>query len=225
VGDQVRTAWIELQDAGEEFANTLSHGIGLIFAVALLPFALVVAAHRGDSIAIAGVAAFAVALVMVYASSTIYHALPKGEAKAMAQRVDHAAIYVMIAGTYTPFAVGALRGWFGWVLLTLVWAIAAFGVRTKLSLHIPLKCESVASYLWFGWLIVIATPALIHAIGWAGFAWLIAGGLSFTAGAYFCANDERIRNGHCLWHLFVLAGSTCHAVAVLVYAIPTPATA
>lgn len=220
MGEQVRTAWIHLQDAGEELANTVSHGVGLILSIALLPVAVMFAAHRGDLLAIAGIATFAVALVMVYTSSTVYHALPKGETKSLWQRVDHAAIYVMIAGTYTPFALGALRGWLGWVLLSLVWIIAAFGVRTKLRPDIPLQTESVTSYLWFGWLILIATPALIHVIGWSGFAWLIGGGLSFTAGSYFCANDERIRNGHCLWHLFVLVGSTCHAVAVLGWAVP-----
>jgi hemolysin III len=220
VGEQVKAAWIHLQDAGEEFGNTISHGVGLILSVALLPFALVVAARRGDSLAITGVATFTVALIMVYASSTVYHALPKGGAKTLWQRVDHAAIYVMIAATYTPFTLGALRGAFGWVLLCLVWAIAAAGIRRKLRLNTPLQYDSVASYIWFGWLIVIAAPFLIHAIGWTGFAWLMAGGLSFTAGAYFCANDDRIRYGHCAWHLFVLVGSTCHAVAVLGYSIP-----
>jgi len=223
VGDRVKAAWFQLHEAGEELANTVSHGVGLILSLLLLPFAVVLAARHGDLFSVAGVATFAVALVIVYASSTVYHALPPGRRKAIARRVDHAAIYFMIAATYTPFMIGALRGALGWSLLGVAWAIAVRGIRSKLDLDRPTDCESVAGYIGFGWLIVVAAPALVHAIGWSGFAWIIAGGLSFTAGAYFCANDARIRNGHCLWHVFVLVGSACHAVAVLGYSVPPTA--
>ena len=207
----------------EEVANAMSHGIGLVASIAGFPVLIMLGMRHGDPLAALGAAVFALSLLFVYITSTVYHALPVGRAKDVWRRLDHAAIYVLIAGTYTPFTLGVLRGPLGWKLLLIVWSAAIVGVTLKLVFGAArLAPLSTATYLALGWMAVIAFEPLLARVGWHGLAWLIGGGLAYTVGVVFFSCDERIRFGHCVWHFFVLGGSLCHAVAVALYAIGTP---
>jgi hemolysin III len=201
----------------EELANSVSHGFGLVFAVAAVPV-LVVRATMGGGIAnVIGSTVFGLALILLYAASTWYHAVPASSAKERLRLLDHAAIYMLIAGTYTPFTLGVLRGTLGWTLLGLVWTAAAVGVIAKLIVGFRYPRLSAAMYLAMGWLAVVAIRPLLLGMPRTGFALLVAGGLSYTVGvAFFAARN--VPYAHFVWHLFVLAGSTCHFFAVLWYA-------
>lgn len=204
--------------AGEELANVLSHGLGLLASLVALPILAVNAWWRHDGWQLLGASVFGVTLVLLYAASTGYHLLrPGSRAKEKFRLLDHAAIYLLIAGTYTPFTVGALRGPWGWGLLIAVWALAATGIVLKLKVGFRHEGLSTAVYLFMGWLVVIAIRPLIARIGLAGFGWLLAGGMSYSVGVIFFA-WARLRFAHLLWHGFVLLGSACHVVAVLRYA-------
>ena len=202
---------------GEEIANSVTHGIAALASVAALPILLIVTIGRGDPWQVAGGAIFGGTLVMLYLASTLYHALPHPRAKRVFRILDHSAIYLLIAGTYTPFALGALRGAWGWTLLAAVWSLAALGVTAKATLGFRFPRLSTAVYIVMGWLGVIAFKPLLTHVGVAGMMWLLAGGLCYTAGVIFFA-WERLRYGHMVWHLFVAAGSVCHFFAVLWYA-------
>ena len=201
---------------GEEIANSVTHGVAALASVAALPILLVVAIARGDPWRIAGSAIFGATLVMLYAASTLYHALPHPRAKRVFRILDHSAIYLLIAGTYTPFAVGPLRGPWGWTLFGAVWALAALGITAKATVGFGFARLSTAVYVVMGWLAIIALRPLLTQVGVAGMMWLLAGGLCYTAGVIFFA-WERLRYGHMVWHLFVAAGSVCHFFAVLWY--------
>lgn len=206
------------QSFGEEVANSVSHGIGLLAALTAFPFLVIVAAQRGDAANVIGASVFAVALVLVYLTSTLYHALPRQRAKQIFRILDHSAIYLLIAGTYTPFTLGVLRGPWGWTLFGLQWGLAAAGIVLKSIGGIRYGKLSVAVYLAMGWLVLIAIgPVMDHVPPW-GLFWLVAGGIAYTAGVVFFAL-ERIRYFHLIWHLFVIAGSACHFFAVLWYAV------
>jgi hemolysin III len=202
---------------GEEIANSVTHGVALLASVAALPILVVVAVARRDPWQVAGAAIFGVTLITLYAASTLYHALPHSRAKRVFRVLDHSAIYLLIAGTYTPFALGALRGAWGWALLGTVWPLAVLGIIAKATLGFRFPRLSAAVYLMMGWLAVIAFGPLMAQVGVAGMAWLVAGGLCYTAGVLFFA-WERLRYGHMVWHLFVAAGSVCHFFAVLWHA-------
>ena len=207
----------------EEVANTASSGVGLVASIVALPLLILLAVRQGDAWAIVGASVFGASLISVYTTSTMYHALPVGRAKQIWRRLDHAAIYLLIAGTYTPFTLGALRGPWGWPLFGIVWGLAAVGIFAKLVLgphHLP-RLSTIA-YVALGWLIVIAFGPLITHVGWAGVTWLLLGGAAYTIGAIFYSCDQRIRFGHSLWHLFVIAGSACHGIAVAAYGIAAP---
>jgi hemolysin III len=208
------------QSLAEEIANSLTHGVGLVAAVAACPALLVAASQRGDRLHVVGACVFGATLVFCYLASTLYHAVPASRAKRALQVLDHAAIFLFIAGTYTPFALGPLRGAVGWTLLASVWLIAVGGVVLKLAVGCRHPRLSNALYLGLGWLGVLAVRPLVATIGVAGFAWLAAGGLAYTAGVAVYVRDCRWRYGHALWHLFVAAGSACHFVAVLRHAWP-----
>ncbi len=201
----------------EELANCFSHGVGLLGALAATPILIVSAVTRGTATAIVGSSVFAATMVLLYFTSTSYHAAPIGRLKERLRRLDHAAIYLLIAGTYTPFTLGVLAGPWGWTLFGLVWGTAAFGVCYKLTAGVRYPRLSTALYLIMGWLIVIAIRPLVLAMPLPGILWLVAGGIAYTAGVWFYAS-RRIPYGHFLWHLFVLAGSACHFLAVLRYA-------
>jgi hemolysin III len=202
---------------GEEIANSVTHGVGLLLSIVALPTLVIVAVRRHDAWQIVGGAIYGLTLVLLYTASTLYHALPAPRAKDVFRVLDHAAIYLFIAGTYTPFALGVLRGKWGWSLLAAVWALAAVGIVLKATRGFRYAWLSTAVYLAMGWLIVVALRPLVAQIGIDGLAWLLAGGVAYTAGVIFFAWD-RLRYGHMVWHLFVLAGSICHFVAVLRYA-------
>ncbi len=202
---------------GEEIANSVTHGVALLASLAAMPILILVAISNRDPWQILGGTIFGASLIMLYAASTLYHALPPSRAKRVFRVLDHSAIYLLIAGTYTPFALGALRGAWGWALLGAVWTLASLGITTKATLGFRFPRLSTAIYLLMGWLGVIAFRPLSTQLGTAGMAWLIAGGLCYTAGVVFFA-WERLRYGHMVWHLFVAAGSVCHFFAVLWYA-------
>ena len=206
------------QSVGEEIANSISHGLGFLLAVAGAPILIVTALRQGTVADVVAVSVFAASMALLYLSSTIYHALPTGRIKNVFHVLDHAAIYLLIAGTYTPFTLGVLRGGWGWTLFGLVWGLAAFGVLLKVFAGIRWNGLSTALYVGMGWLIVIAAKPLWESLPAAGLAWLLAGGLAYTAGVYFDLR-KTLRFGHLVWHLFVVAGTACHFVAVWKYAI------
>jgi hemolysin III len=206
------------QSAGEEIANSISHGLGFVLAVAGAPILIVTALRQGTVADVVAVSVFAASMALLYLSSTIYHALPTGRIKNVFHVLDHAAIYLLIAGTYTPFTLGVLRGGWGWTLFGLVWGLAAFGVLLKVFAGIRWNGLSTALYVGMGWLVVIAAKPLWESLPTAGLAWLLAGGLAYTAGVYFYLH-KTLRFGHLVWHLFVVAGTACHFVAVWKYAI------
>jgi len=200
----------------EETLHALSHGAGFLGALIGTPF-LVQAALRHGGAALVGVVVFSVTAALLYLSSTVYHVLPVGKLKEACEVVDHAAIFLLIAGTYTPFTLGVLRGTLGWSLLGLVWAIALAGVILK-SIHgVRYPRISVALYLGMGWLIVVAARSLYLNLPLPGLLWLAGGGLAYTVGVAFYVN-KRLVFGHFVWHLFVLAGTACHYFAILWYA-------
>ena len=206
------------QTLGEEIANSLTHGAGLVASVVAIPVLVLAATGRRDPWQLVGGAIFGATLVLLYLASTLYHALPASRAKAVLRVVDHSAIYLLIAGTYTPFTLGALRGPWGWTLLAIIWSLALLGIVAKLTLGFRFPRLSTVLYVAMGWLVVIAIQPLVASVSPAGLAWLLAGGLCYTGGVVFYATDQRLRYGHALWHLFVLAGSVCHFVAVLGHA-------
>ncbi len=205
------------QSAGEEIANGISHGIGVIAALVSAPFLMISAVHKGGASAIVGSGVFAGAMVLMYLASTLYHSFPDGKAKAVFQELDHGAIFVLIAGTYTPFTLGVLRGPWGWTLLALVWGLAIFGVTAKAMGGIRHPYLSTGLYLAMGWLILIAIRPLWHQMPLSGIWWLLGGGMAYTVGVVFYA-AKRVHYAHFVWHFFVIAGTTCHFFAVLWYA-------
>ncbi len=202
---------------GEELANTLSHGVGLLGAIAATPLLVIGTVGRGGPADVVGSSVFGASMVLLYAISTWYHAVSAGEIKQRLQRLDHAAIYVLIAGTYTPFTLGVLGGAWGWTLFGLVWGVAVIGIATKLAVGVRYPRISTTMYLVMGWLVLIAARPLVRAIPPQGLAWLGAGGAFYTVGVVFFVTG-RLPYGHFAWHLFVLAGSICHFFAVLWYA-------
>ena len=206
------------QSRGEEIANTISHGLGLIAALIGTPFLITHAARHGDAGFIVGASVFAATMVLLYLASTLYHALPVGSAKRVFRVIEHSAIFLLIAGTYTPFTLGVLKGPWGWTLFGLVWALAAAGVAMKAFSRLAHPIVSTSLYLLMGWLVVIAANPLYERVPASGLFWLVAGGLAYTIGVAFFATDTRLRYGHFIWHVFVTAGTSCHFFAVLWYA-------
>jgi hemolysin III len=206
------------QSAGEELANALSHGLAFLLAVASLPVLVSFTARDGSAANIVAASVFAGTMMLLYGVSTLYHALPPGRAKRWFNRIDHAAIYVFIAGSYTPFVLGALRGGWGWSLFGVVWALAAVGVTVKLFDRLKHPGWSTALYVAMGWVVLVAAVPLFERMPGPGLAWLVAGGLSYTVGAVVYLLDSRLRFAHCVWHLFVMGGSTCHFFAALWHA-------
>ena len=207
-----------MQSRGEELANSLSHGFGLIAALVASPFLVLHAVRQGDAGFMVGASIFAATMVLLYLASTLYHALPVSRAKRVFRVIEHSAIFLLIAGTYTPFMLGVLRGTWGWSLLGLVWGIAVTGVVLKALNRLTHPILTTSLYLLMGWLIVIAAEPLSERIPAVGLLWLVAGGLAYTLGVIFFALDSRLRYGHFFWHLFVMAGTACHYFAVLWYA-------
>ena len=205
------------QSLGEEIANAVSHGIGLLAAIVASPFLVIAAARRGGPAVVVGTSVFAAAIVLLYLTSTLYHALPAGRVKRAFRVIDHAAIFLLIAGTYTPFTLGVLRGGWGWTIFGLVWGLAILGISLKVIAGVRFPVLSTCLYIGMGWLALIAFRPIWFHMPVPGILWLVAGGVAYTAGVAFYAFD-RVRYLHFVWHLFVLAGTACHFVAVLNYA-------
>lgn len=202
----------------EEVANALTHGLGLLGSIVALPVLVVTALAKGDALLVVGYSVFGATMVALYAASTIYHALPPSRAKQLFRVVDHVAIYLLIAGSYTPFTFGVLRGAWGWTLSGIVWSLAIVGILLKTTVGFRFPRASTVLYLSMGWLAVVAAKPLAAAVPGAGLAWIIAGGLLYTGGVVFYARDYRPWH-HTVWHLFVLGGSACHFMAVWRYAV------
>lgn len=202
----------------EEIANGISHGVGLVAILAATPFLLMEAARHGDAVAIAGGAMFAGSAALLYLASTLYHLATSGRRKGFFRMLDHMAIYCLIAGTYTPFALGPLRGTFGWTVFAIAWALAFLGVMFKVFARYRFPYLSTAMYIGMGWLAVFLIRPLATHLPVAGLMWIVAGGVAYTAGTIFY-HRERMRFSHLIWHLFVLAGTVCHFVAVMWYAV------
>jgi hemolysin III len=207
-----------VQSLGEEIANSVTHGVGALASVVALPLLVMAAVPRGIQSVIGNVV-FGVSLVLLYVSSTIYHSLARNRAKRVLRIIDHSAIYVLIAGTYTPFTLGVLRGTWGWTLFVVVWSLAVLGVAVTSAVGVKFPRASVVVYILMGWLVVIAIKPLMTHLPPAGLAWLVAGGLAYTGGTVFYG-WRRLPYQHTVWHLFVLTGSVCHFMAVLRYAAP-----
>jgi hemolysin III len=205
------------QSLGEEIANSVSHGIGVILAVTAAPILVYSSIKAGGTAQIVGAVVFSVTLILLYTASTLYHSLPRNKAKKVFHILDHNAIFLLIAGTYTPFTLGVLRGTWGWTLFGLVWGLAVVGIVLKSVGGIRYRKFSTAVYLIMGWLIIVAAKPLWQNMPSNGLFWLLAGGVVYTTGVGFYAANK-IRYTHFIWHVFVIMGTICHFIAVLNYA-------
>lgn len=203
---------------GEEIANSVSHGVGVLAAMAVTPILILKSIPKGAA-AITGVSIFGATMIILYLASTLYHAFPKSKTKRVFQIFDHSAIFLLIAGTYTPFTLSVLPGMWGWTLFGIIWTLAIAGVVLKSVRNVKTSKLSTALYVGMGWLAVFAIkPLYDHMPAW-GLFWLLAGGLTYSIGVIFFAYDYSYKYNHFVWHLFVLGGTACHVVAVLVYAL------
>ncbi|MGC1422203.1 MAG: hemolysin III family protein [Terracidiphilus sp.] len=203
---------------GDILANSITHGLGAALAIAGAVY-LIVVSTRGSAWVVVSCSIFAATLVLVYICSTLYHSLVRTRARHVFHVLDHGAIYLLIAGTYTPFTLVSLRGTVGWTLFGIVWTLAVAGIVFKSFAVGRFAVASAVVYLFQGWVVIFAVHPLMHAISPHGLMWLLAGGLAYTLGIVFFALD-RIPYFHAAWHLFVLAGSFAHYVAILFYVVP-----
>ncbi len=208
---------IRRQSFGEELANSITHGVAALLAVIATPVLIVGAVQKGGALNIVSSSIFGVSLFMLYLASAICHALKPGKAKRVFEILDHCAIYILIAGTYTPFLLVSLGGAWGWSLFGVIWGLAVFGILFKSIYGIRYPLASNLLYLVMGWIIVIAIKPMIAAVPQAGLFWLLAGGLAYTFGIVFFVLDSRWKFAHFIWHVFVVLGSACHFVAVFWY--------
>jgi hemolysin III len=210
---------LDAHDHGEDIAASAIHAVGAGLAVAALAILVVHASLMGDAWRVVSFSIYGTTLILLYASSTFYHGFRNARLKALFRIFDHAAIYLLIAGTYTPFLLVTLRGVWGWSLFGVAWGVALLGViQTALALD-RLKFVSLVAYLVMGWLIAVAFKPLLAALPLGGIVWLVAGGLCNTLGVVFYVG-KRIPLNHAIWHVFVLAGSVCHFFAMLLYVLP-----
>jgi hemolysin III len=205
------------QSRGEEIANSVSHGVGLLAALVAAPVLMLSAVRNGGAARIAGASVFAVATVLLYLTSTLYHALPGNRAKQLFRLLDHASIYVMIAGTYTPITLSVLGGTWGWTMFGIVWGLALGGIVLTAAGGVRYPKLRTSLYLAMGWLILVAVKPLWLRMPSEGLLWLLGGGIAYMVGVVFYA-AKRVRYCHFVWHLFVVAGTACHFVAVLRFA-------
>jgi hemolysin III len=202
------------QSTGEEIANAITHGIGALLAIAALVVLVVLAAMKGTVWHVVSFSIFGTTLVLLYFASTLYHSLTFTRAKGLFHKFDHISIYLLIAGTYTPFCLTALRGWIGWTVFGIVWTCAIFGAVIKaISIGSKVRLSTIL-YVMMGWVILIAIKPLYEAMSFNGFMFLIAGGVSYTLGTFFFMRDQ-VKYNHSVWHLFVLGGSVLHFFSVL----------
>ena len=209
----------QTQSLGEEIANAATHGLGAALSIAGLTLLVVLASLNGSAIHIVSLAIYGSTLVLLYLASTIYHAIQHSRAKAVLNILDHAAIFLLIAGTYTPFTLVSMGGVVGWTLFVTVWTLAVAGVLFRVFHRRHTDRVSLPIYLAMGWLIIIALGELLGAVGLGGAIWLLVGGLFYSFGVIFFV-WERLPYNHMVWHLFVMAGSACHFTAVAIYVLP-----
>lgn len=202
-----------------ERLNTVSHFIGAALALAGLVVLVARASAQGDPWKIVSFSVYGVTLVALYFFSTLYHAIRSGTAKAIFQKIDHSAIYFLIAGTYTPFTLVTLRGTWGWSIFGIIWGLAVIGILQDILVTWERRILSVVIYLLMGWIVIIAIRPLIRVLPIAGFVLMVTGGLFYTVGVIFFALDKKIPHGHGIFHFFVLAGSICHYFAVFFYVL------
>lgn len=200
---------------GEKF-NSISHLVGAGLAAVGSTLLVMLAARLGDPWKVVSFSVYGAMLISLYAVSTLYHST-RGRAKDVLRKLDYCAIYLLIAGSYTPFALVSLRGPWGWLLLSTVWGLAVLGIAQEVWLARGTRLLSLVIYVLMGWLAVVAVSPLLTALTSRGLTWLVAGGACYTLGMVFYATDEKLRHGHGLWHLFVMGGSGCHFFTVLVY--------
>jgi hemolysin III len=200
----------------EELANALTHGVGAAASLAAGAVLVTLTAIYGDGWQLAGAIVFGVALLLLYTASTLYHAISHPVVKGRLKVFDHCAIYLLIAGTYTPFTLVGLRGPTGWWLFGTVWTLALFGVVFKLFYTGRFKGISTLIYIGMGWMIMLAIKPMLHALSTGSLCWLLAGGLAYTAGTWFYMRPQK-RYAHAIWHGFVILGSVCHYVSVMLH--------
>ena len=204
---------------GEEIANSLTHGIGILLSIGGLGVLTAFASVFGSARHIVGVSIFGFTMVLLYTSSTLYHSIPIPRVKSILRLIDHSAIFLLIAGTYTPFTLITLQGPWGWTLFGIVWAVAAAGIIFQTNLILRYPIISVVLYILMGWVVIVAIKPLTERIAPGGLALLFGGGMSYTFGVLFYA-WRKLPYHHAIWHLFVLAGSVLHYFAILLYVIP-----
>ncbi len=203
----------------EEIASSLIHGIGVGLAIAALVVMAVFSSMRGTVWHVVSCSIYGATLVLLFSASTLYHSIPWPRVKRTLKILDHSAIYLLIAGTYTPFLLGPLKGPWGWSLFGVIWGLALGGVAFKLFFAGRFKLLSTLIYVGLGWIVVVAIRPLWHSLPLGGLLWLVAGGVFYTVGTVFYLG-RRIPYNHAIWHVFVLAGSLCHFFSVLLYVIP-----
>lgn len=208
----------------EEIANALTHGLGIVLAIGGGAVLITQASLHAGVREIVGVSIFVAALILLYSASTLYHLAQQPRVKSGLKILDHCAIFLLIAGTYTPFTIAALRGGWGWSLFGVIWGLALVGIVFKLFLTGRFRYLSTATYIGMGWLVVVAFVPLTQALTPAALGWLIAGGVFYTAGTLFYHN-HRLAYSHAVWHLFVLGGSVCHFAAVTLQVLSPSTTA
>lgn len=213
---QSEEQWAQGLLLGDEWVNSLTHGFGLILS--LIGFILLLAApfYENNYWKLVNLAVYGGSLILLYGSSTLYHSLRRPKLKKIFRTIDHCAIFILIAGSYTPFTMLVLGGIWGWALFSIVWTLAILGIILKILLKYRFNLLSTCLYLLMGWLVVVALEPLIERFPINGLYWLLAGGLSYTIGVIFYTMDKR-KFFHAIWHLFVLAGSTCHYLAIWLY--------
>lgn len=202
---------------GERF-NAWTHMVGAVLALVGAVWLLLLASASGDSWKQVSVAIYGVTLVLLYSTSTLYHSV-QGPAKRLMQKLDHLSIYLLIAGSYTPFCLVSLRGPWGWSLFATVWSLALIGMLQEIKPRSEARVLSLVIYAVMGWIVLVAVQPLLVALGSEGFAWLASGGVLYTIGIIFFAYDSRFRHWHGIWHLFVMAGSLLHFVAIWRYVL------
>ena len=200
--------------AGEELANSITHGIGVLFGAAVLTLLVVFSALRKGAFEVVSCSVYGATFILLYLSSTVYHAAQNPRAKRILKVIDHSAIYLLIAGTYTPYALAAIRGPLGWSVFGAIWGCALLGIAFKIFFTGRFKAFSLISYLVMGWFCIFAIRQLYHGLGLLGFVFLAVGGLCYSLGAVFYV-WKSLKWSHAVWHLFVLAGSLCHFFSIL----------
>ncbi|NOY10245.1 MAG: hemolysin III family protein [Spirochaetes bacterium] len=205
--------------AGEEIFNAGTHGTGVVLSIFGLVILIIKSIHYGTAVHIVSAVIFGTSMVLLYLSSTLYHSFTRERAKHIFKILDHSSIYLLIAGSYTPFTLVTLHGSWGWSLFGIVWGLALIGITAKVVFINKFKSLSLILYLSMGWIIVIAVKPLIHALPAEGLYWLIAGGLAYTIGTVFYIM-KKVKYSHGIWHLFVLTGTVCHFFAIYYYVIP-----